>query len=580
MNKNELYVLSLLLKYKYVNQRDLSEKSGFSLGLVNKILKSLFDKGFVDENVNVTNDAIIEFENRKPQNAIILSAGFGMRMVPIQFETPKALIEIRGEVLIERLIRQLKESGIEKIFVVVGFMKEKFEYLIDEFGVELIVNREYSTKNNLHSLKLALENLDHSYIVPCDLWFKENPFSRYEPYSWYMVADSISNCSNVSVNRKNELVLLDKNKSGNKMVGLSYIYNDECDFVKKNLLEFSKLKAYDNSFWEDTLFNKNKMVVSSKLINSDDFFEINTYEQLINVDDNSNNLENEAISIIEKVFDISKKDIYDIRVLKKGMTNRSFIFAVADKKYIMRIPGEGTDTLINRREEAEVYDVINGMGICDEIIYINKDNGYKISRYIENSRCCNDRDTNDLKLCMNKLKEFHNLKLKVGHRFNIFEKIDFYESLWNGKKSIYKDYEKTKENVKTLENYIKANVKEECLSHIDANCDNFMFTESGELKLIDWEYAGMQDPHLDIAMFCIYSMYDKKQIDDLIDIYFENKCSKENRIKIYAYISACGLLWSNWCEYKLQLGVEFGEYSIKQYHYAKEFYRIVKEMLG
>lgn len=55
----------------------------------------------------------------------------------------------------------------------------------------------------------------------------------------------------------------------------------------------------------------------------------------------------------------------------------------------------------------------------------------------------------------------------------------------------------------------------------------------------------MQDPHIDVAMFCMYSLYDKKQIDDLIDIYFENNCKTEDRIKIYAYISACGLLWSN-----------------------------------
>ena len=86
---------------------------------------------------------------------------------------------------------------------------------------------------------------------------------------------------------------------------------------------------------------------------------------------------------------------------------------------------------------------------------------------------------------------------------------------------------------------------------------------------LDWEYAGMQDPHVDIAMFCIYSLYDKEQCDQLIDLYFEGNYSKEIRVKIYAYIAVCGLLWSNWCEFKRQLGVEFGEYSIRQYDYAK-----------
>ncbi len=100
-----------------------------------------------------------------------------------------------------------------------------------------------------------------------------------------------------------------------------------------------------------------------------------------------------------------------------------------------------------------------------------------------------------------------------------------------------------------------------------------IYSEDGveEIRLIDWEYAGMQDPHVDIAMFCIYSLYNKEQIDELIDIYFRGCCPTEIRIKIYCYIAACGLLWSNWCEYKRSLGVDFGEYAASQYKYAKEF---------
>lgn len=175
---------------------------------------------------------------------------------------------------------------------------------------------------------------------------------------------------------------------------------------------------------------------------------------------------------------------------------------------------------------------------------------------------------------------FHNRKLQVGHEFDIFGKIDFYESLWEGRPSIYKDYLKTKENVLSLRNYIEKNVTDKVLTHIDAVPDNFLFDDGTEgelhLQLTDWEYAGMQDPHVDIAMFCIYSLYDKRQVDRLINIYFEGKCPHNIHTKIYCYIAACGLLWSNWCEYKRNLGVEFGEYSLRQYRYAKDYYRLVK----
>ena len=89
----------------------------------------------------------------------------------------------------------------------------------------------------------------------------------------------------------------------------------------------------------------------------------------------------------------------------------------------------------------------------------------------------------------------------------------------------------------------------------------------------------MQDPHVDIAMFAIYSLYDKEQTDSLIDIYFEGKCDIETRAKIYAYVAVCGLLWSNWCEYKRNLGVEFGEYSLRQYRYAKDYYKYAKDLI-
>ena len=140
----------------------------------------------MDSSYHLTSFSYSLFSDCKPKNAVILAAGFGMRMVPINTSVPKALLEVNGEILIERLIHQLHEAGVEDIYVVVGFMKERFEYLIDDFGVELVVNTEYSTKNNLYSLSLVADKLSNSYIVPGDLWCESNPFDSNELYSWYM----------------------------------------------------------------------------------------------------------------------------------------------------------------------------------------------------------------------------------------------------------------------------------------------------------------------------------------------------------------------------------------------------------
>lgn len=577
MNKQEADVLKSLYLEPFINQRILADLCGHSLGVVNRSLKNLITEGYLDEQLKLTTKAKSEMALLEPKNAVILAAGFGMRMVPINTQSPKALLEVNGETIIERTIKQLHEIGITEIYVVVGFMKEQFEYLIDEYGVELVVNEHYAEKNNLHSLCLVADHISNTYIIPCDIWCMANPYSRNELYSWYLVNDLVDDESMVRVNRKMELAVTTDGQAGNMMVGISYLAEPQASIVRDRLKAFDKDKRYEKSFWEEALIDKDRMIVYAKVVHSTDTVEINTFEQLRELDENSNNLKSDAIEIIADALQINKNEIVDINILKKGMTNRSFIFSCRNQRYIMRIPGEGTDLLIKRIDEAAVYDVIKDKDICDDIVYINPLNGYKITKYLESSRVCDSDNEEDLVRCMKKLRDFHVLNLKVAHEFDIFKQIDFYESLWDGAPSVYRDYMSTKTKVFELKEYIVNCKSKMCLTHIDAVPDNFLFTADGDIRLIDWEYAGMQDPHVDIAMFCIYALYDRTQVDRLIDIYFENKCEKQTRLKIYCYIAACGLLWSNWCEYKRSLGVEFGEYSLRQYRYAKEYYKIFKE---
>jgi thiamine kinase-like enzyme len=282
------------------------------------------------------------------------------------------------------------------------------------------------------------------------------------------------------------------------------------------------------------------------------------------------------LETITKAFKCGIKDIVDIQPLKKGMTNDSFIFGIRGKdgRFIIRIPGVGTDMLIDRHKEYAVYQEIAALGFCDDIVHIDPESGYKITIYWEGARNCDPTNSDDIDKCIIKLRDFHNRKLAVPHCFCPFERIEFYESLWEGKQSVYADYGTVKANILGLKEYIDALPKDWVLAHIDAVPDNFIFLSNGQIRLIDWEYAAMQDPHLDIAMFIVYAMYERPQAEDFIDRYFMHNCPGEIRKKIYAYIAICGLLWSNWCEYKGQLGSDFGDYALKQYWYAKEYYDI------
>lgn len=583
MNIYEKEVLTTIKANKINNQRELSNKLGFSLGKINTMVKSLRTKKLIKEDsLGITSEAKKILDNNKVNNAIILAAGYGMRMVPINTELPKGLIQVRGETLVERLIKQLHEAGITKITLVAGFMKESYEFLMDEYDIDILVNPMYHERNNLHSLALASRLINGTYIIPCDMYFEENPFRKSELYSWYAVDETKDYDSYVEVTRKLSYRYIKHN--GNHMLGLAYISTKD----SKDMVEIIGFRDADPSFykafWEDAFIRDNEMIFNTRIINSSEVTEINTYEQLRDFDEKSLNLNSKEINIAANSLDVKPSDIKNIGILKKGMTNKSFSFETEKKKYIMRIPGKGTNGLVNRKEEYSVYQTIKNLNLCDDLIYMNPDNGYKITEFIEGARNCDAYNPEDLRKCMSALRKFHSMKLKVKHSFDLKNKINYYEELWSGESSAYVDYETTKAKVFKLLDYVNKQDKEYCLCHIDSVPDNFMLykdTQGKEqVRLIDWEYAGMQDPNLDIAMFAIYAMYDRVMVDKLIDYYYTEGCSDDIRHRIYAYIAIAGLLWSNWCEYKRMLGVEFGEYSLRQYRYAKDYYKILVNELG
>ena len=573
MNIKEIEILRNI--NKDFSQRELANRFNISLGKVNQIINKLKKEKFIDDNNNITLKTRNYLKKHHPRNAVILAAGYGMRMVPINTEEPKGLLEVKGETLIERLISQLHEVGVQNIKVVVGFMKEHYEFLIDKYNVKLVVNSHYKDWNNIYSLFLVKDDISDTYVLPCDVWFEKNPFSTIEDESWYLFGEEQVSGSNWQV-KNNEKVRFNSSK-GNKMIGLAYLNEMQGKNISKLLEKSIEEKQY-TSFWEDVLENKKNFLLKGKLISDNSHAEINSYEQLLDLDSGSTHLKSDAIEIIEDILKVNKKDIHNIHTLKKGMTNRSFIFTVNNKRYIMRIPGEGTDKLIDRKEEYDVYQRVKKEPYTEKILYLNPDSGYKISEFLEDTRNSDANNIQDVKKSMSVLRKFHNQNYQVDHTFDLWKQIDFYESL-RKTASAYRDYEEIKDWVLKLKPFIDDNVTKWSLCHIDANYDNFLIDQNNNVFLIDWEYAGMQDPDLDIAMYAIYAGYTKEKIDQLINIYYENKVSENIRYKIYAYVAVGGLLWSNWCEYKQSLGLDFGEYSLAQYRYAKEYSKLVLNYL-
>ena len=191
-------VCRAVLEQPDITQRELAGKLDVSLGTANGLIKDCLAKGYIGEKSSQKGKARWRLraegqkllDQYKVDGALIIAAGFGSRFVPLTFETPKGLLEVFGERMIERQIKQLHEVGIRNITIAVGYLKEKFEYLIDKYGVELLYNPEYTSKNTLTTIYRARKVLEgrNMYILSSDNWMRKNMYHAYECGAWYSSA--------------------------------------------------------------------------------------------------------------------------------------------------------------------------------------------------------------------------------------------------------------------------------------------------------------------------------------------------------------------------------------------------------
>lgn len=593
--------LGLICRYIYENpcitQRELSQELQLSLGSVNHLIKECAQNGFLEldpeENGRYRllpkgSDFLEQF---RVDGAVIMAAGFGSRFVPLTFETPKGLLEVFGERMIERQIKQLHEAGIRNITIVVGYLKEKFEYLIDRYGVDLLYNREYSAKNTLASLYRAHDVLKGRsiYLLSSDNWMRSNMFHSFECGSWYsavyMEGETSEWC--LDFTKKGQITRV---QPGGRdcwaMYGPAYLAAEDMDRFLPALEAYYHLPGTEQFYWEQVLLELWNGTARQRLNRpaepphmfisrqpADQVYEFENLEELRTFDPKyQNHSDSLAMQLVSQVFEIPESEVTNIRCLKAGMTNRSFLFTINSSSYICRIPGAGTELLINRRQEADVYEAIQPLGITEHILYLNRDTGYKIAEYYQGARNANPESWPDMQSCMDMLRKLHSSNIQVAHSFDIRERIEFYEKLCKSCGSIlFEDYDAVRGTMNKVLDWLDLLNRPQVLAHIDSVADNFIFLPDGSLRLIDWEYAGMCDPFIDIAMSAIYSYYNEEQALQLLCMYLGREPHAPERNVYYAYIALGGFLWSLWAVYKSALGDEFGEYTIIMYRYGKNF---------
>ena len=614
-----------------LTQRELSKAAGVSLGKTNKLIAECRQGGLMEDDpalgLRLTDAGLRYLSSFRVEKAVILAAGFGSRFVPLTYETPKGLLSVFGEPMIERQIRQLREAGITDISIMVGYLKEKFEYLTDLYGVRLIYNPEYAVRNTISTVFHASEEfLGHNaYILNSDNWIRDNIYHLYEPAAWYCAQHAEGSCSEWVLETDAKGRISDTYPGGmdcDYMYGPAYFSREFSEDFIPVLRYYHDMPGTEQYYWEHVLMEmlegRAKKRVTAyfgniagsegwkdiemyiNLLPNDTVYEFENLEELRLFDPKyQNDSGSEAMQLVSRVLSVPESEIVRIKRLKAGMTNNSWLFSVKGKDYICRIPGEGTEKLINRKQEKAVYEAIAGLHISEKLVYLDEDTGYKISCYYEGSRNADAGNDTDMLYCMKKLRMLHESGAKVSHHFDIEERIAYYERLCiessrhnpsaiaeNDDSSQmaaipFSDYPRIREEKDRLCAWLKGISRPLVLCHIDSVQDNFLFLPGADIsdherdldkiKLIDWEYAGMCDPLMDIGMCAIYSYMNEQGAEKLMTAYFGRAPKPEERRLVYAYMALGGLLWALWGVYKENLGVQFTDYTLKMYRYFKDY---------
>lgn len=579
LNLSQFNILKFLKEKRYT-QRELSEKLSISLGKINKVISDLKENKFLNSKFNLTELGLNELNKYKVNNAVILAAGMSSRFVPLSYEKPKGLLKVKGEILIERQINQLKAAGIEDITLVVGYMKEKMFYLSEKYGVKIIINEDYYRYNNTSSIMLVKNILNNTYICSSDNYFFENPFEEYVYKSYYscVFEQGVTNEYCVSHNKKNRITnVVIGGKDSWVMMG--HVYFDKT--FSRKFIKILENEYYTNitsreKLWEDIYINHlDKLDMEIRKYDNSIIKEFDSLEDLRLFDEKYiNNTNSSIFNNISKVLCCEDSDIINIVPIKQGMTNTSFSFICKDVKYVYRNPGVGTEDYINRISESASMKIAKELGLDDTIIYIDEKEGWKLSYFIEDAVCLDYKNEGHVDKALSMLRKLHNSNKSTNYDFDVWKEIEKFKSRLDIiNMTDFEDMEDLMVIYNALKYHLKKGERKKCLCHGDSYFPNFLIDKNCKMYLIDWEYSGMGDPASDLGTFIACSDYNIEEAKEIIEKYFGKPCSNEELRHYFGYVSVIAFYWFLWALHQESKGKIVGDYTYIWYKYTKLYGR-------
>ncbi|WP_042462088.1 winged helix-turn-helix transcriptional regulator [Neobacillus dielmonensis] len=602
-------ILEILLKNPDISQRELSKQVHLSIGKVNASLNRLQIDGYIEINksgnrydyhvsdkgrnfllqeLEILQESKVPLQtikNKKVTQAVILAAGERK-----EFNQPVCLLDIEGSNLLKRTVTILEENGIEKIIIVTGYQKdaiENDEYLKGKDPIFFVENPRYLWTGSMASLAVAAEHVTDDFVlIEDDILLEERVMRellQHEDRDCMLLTKESGSGDEAYVEIRNGTIyeiskdIYRLNRIDGEMVGMTKISYE----VFNEMLEIFKSNKNPYINYEYTLLDVSRTIDLSYLKIPDMiWYEIDNQENYHTVVDKIFPLlkvkeeaykEHQLKQTIANALKIKVNQVTAISPLG-GLTNRNYKVTINEKDYAVRFPGKGTESYLNRQAEKIHSFIVSNLGVHPKIVYFDEQTGLKLAEYIPNAETLNSKTgkrQDNLSLVARIFQKVHHSGEKFVDRFDVFEKITEYETIlheFNGK--LPDDYDDVKRQVLELKSEYQSLPFELAPCHIDPLAENFVKSGEDQMFLIDWEYAGMNDPLWDIAAYSIEAELSSSEEKLFLLNYFNGEMTDEEAKRLWMNKIFLDFLWTIWALMKEALGEDFGSYAATRYHRA------------
>lgn len=273
-----------------LTQRELESRTCYSLGTINRVLKELTELGFV-KNATITTAGISALEPYRARRAIFIAAGFGTRLVPITFNTPKPLVRVHGERIIDRLIDACLKAGINEIYIVRGYLGELFDQLLYKYPmIKFLENPVYNEANNISSSLVARYMLSNAYVFEADLLISNPAIIKKYHYTSDFLAIKKERSDDWCFKVRDGIIVEEKvGGEGDdiwQMVGISYWNDADGHKLSQDIQDVYNSPGGKERYWEQVplVYRKEHYAVEVQECHDEDIVEIDTFKELKAID--------------------------------------------------------------------------------------------------------------------------------------------------------------------------------------------------------------------------------------------------------------------------------------------------------